>query len=384
MSEGPGTVILLRGLPGIGKTTVSAILRDRLAPAVRVSVDTIRYLARPRDLTDETIHLGEAAAAAVAETYAAEGFTAIVDGVFAEAAALDGFVGRLRSTGTPVAVVTLTGPLDAAVARNAARDIEMQLPDARIVQLHEQFDHSIGIVVDTGEYVAEEVAEIIEERLAAMPPEPARSTEPRTTVLFLRHGEAMVDPDCYADHRTMPLSPFGREQILGTRAAVRRLAPELVIASPLARARESAELLAAALGLELEIDERLRERTFPELYGRTYEQIADRIGTSAAERLRTNSDDVALDGGESLDDADARVQAAIAEISARPERRVLLVSHGGPHGWLCAAAIGAPGPRFGRRVRLDTARMSAFSLDASGALALDAMNCAPWGLVREI
>jgi broad specificity phosphatase PhoE len=384
MTARRGEVIVLRGLPGIGKTTVSAMLRDRLAPSVRVSVDTIRYLARPRDLTAETVHLGELAAAAIAETYAADGFLAIIEGVFLDTTALAGLVGRLRSTGTHVTVVTLTGALDEAVARNAGREPETRLPQDRITWLHAQFDQAVGITVDTGEYVAEEVTEIVEERLAMRTLPEDTDRQDITKVLFLRHGAAALEPDRYPDHMVMGLSPQGREQILGIRSPVRRLKPEAIVCSPMPRARESAEILAHDLGIGLEVDERLRERTFPELYGQSTDAIAERIGLDAARQLGTNSDDVDLPGAESLDAASARVQDAIVDLSARPERRVLVVAHGGPHGWLCAAAVGAAGPRFGRRVDLGVGRMSTFALEPSGSLLLTAMNCSPWGLLGSV
>jgi len=72
--------------------------------------------------------------------------------------------------------------------------------------------------------------------------------------LFLvRHAHSDPgDPDSLR-----PLSPRGREQAreLGERLA--RVEPELVLASPLLRARETAAAIANATGAELRIDERL-------------------------------------------------------------------------------------------------------------------------------
>ena len=72
--------------------------------------------------------------------------------------------------------------------------------------------------------------------------------------LFLvRHAEAAPgDPD---DLR--PLTPAGRDAArdLGARLAVEH--PEVVITSPLLRARETAAAIAEASGLEAEADERL-------------------------------------------------------------------------------------------------------------------------------
>lgn len=374
----PSRVILLRGLPGIGKTTVAALLRDRLAPAVRVSVDTIRYLARPRDLSDMTVHAGEAASAALAESYAMDGFTVILEGVFADIDTLDALRGRLENDGVAVAVVTLTVELDQALARNAARDPAMQLPAERIRWLHEWFDDTIGHVIFAGEHVAEEVAELVEQRLRDSGSAPVAPPTPKT-ILFLRHGAAAITHDRYPDHDTVGLSDAGRRQILAARDAITRLAPQAIVSSPLPRALHSAELVDDALKLGVEVDTRLRERTFSALHGESYEAIAARLGDDVAVLLRSNSDDIPLPG-ESLGAAAERVAAAFSDLATRPEQRILVVSHGGPHGWLCAATMHAPDPSFGRCVSLGLARMSAFTIDLDEPPRVLVLNVTPAAL----
>lgn len=39
--------LLLRGLPNSGKTTTAALLRNALKPSVRISNDSVRYMAQP-------------------------------------------------------------------------------------------------------------------------------------------------------------------------------------------------------------------------------------------------------------------------------------------------------------------------------------------------
>jgi phosphohistidine phosphatase len=70
---------------------------------------------------------------------------------------------------------------------------------------------------------------------------------------LVRHAKAASGvPD-----ELRPLTPEGREQArkLGKRLAGKRI--EAIVTSPLLRARETAELLAKACGLEAETDERL-------------------------------------------------------------------------------------------------------------------------------
>jgi phosphohistidine phosphatase SixA len=71
--------------------------------------------------------------------------------------------------------------------------------------------------------------------------------------VLVRHCEAASG----APDELRPLTPAGREaaRALGTRLAVHR--PAAVLCSPLLRARETAEPIAAACGLEAEPDVRL-------------------------------------------------------------------------------------------------------------------------------
>jgi phosphohistidine phosphatase SixA len=72
-------------------------------------------------------------------------------------------------------------------------------------------------------------------------------------VILVRHAKA--EPG-HPDH-ARSLTPTGLEsaQLLGDLLSDRK--PDAVVSSPLVRARETAEALAAAVGLEAEVDERL-------------------------------------------------------------------------------------------------------------------------------
>lgn len=76
---------------------------------------------------------------------------------------------------------------------------------------------------------------------------------------LLRHAHA-GDPDAWsAPDAARPLSRKGREQAerLGVFLAGIGFAPDAIISSPKVRARETAELVAARLDMEITIDERL-------------------------------------------------------------------------------------------------------------------------------
>ena len=80
-----------------------------------------------------------------------------------------------------------------------------------------------------------------------------------TTLYLLRHAHA-GDPDAWAgDDDLRPLSEKGRRQASRLGGVLSRWseAPDLLISSPRVRARETAELVAEALGAEVAEDPRL-------------------------------------------------------------------------------------------------------------------------------
>ena len=93
-----------------------------------------------------------------------------------------------------------------------------------------------------------------------------------TTLLLVRHGETDWNRlGRWQGHSDTPLNARGREQ-------ARELAPQLdgvdvVYSSDLARARETAEILAEELGADVRLDARLRERGFGAWEGLTAAEI---------------------------------------------------------------------------------------------------------------
>jgi phosphohistidine phosphatase len=80
-------------------------------------------------------------------------------------------------------------------------------------------------------------------------------------LLFLRHGQAEPRETWPGPDATRPLTAEGRRAMAREAATIARLGvvPDVVLSSPLVRARETAELVAEALGLadRLRDDERL-------------------------------------------------------------------------------------------------------------------------------
>ena len=79
-----------------------------------------------------------------------------------------------------------------------------------------------------------------------------------TTVVFLvRHAKAADRYDWTGGDRDRPLVDKGRRQADRLAAALHRDQPVLVAASPWLRCRQTAAPLAAAMGLQVELDDRL-------------------------------------------------------------------------------------------------------------------------------
>jgi phosphohistidine phosphatase SixA len=98
-------------------------------------------------------------------------------------------------------------------------------------------------------------------------------------VFLVRHAHS--DPGEPDDLR--PLSARGREEAraLGERLAAHETPPAIVLTSPLARARETAELIAQTTGAEVHADDRLGPGTTADLLRETLEGLASPVAAVA-------------------------------------------------------------------------------------------------------
>jgi 2,3-bisphosphoglycerate-dependent phosphoglycerate mutase len=133
----------------------------------------------------------------------------------------------------------------------------------------------------------------------------------------------------------VPLSALGEEQAeaLGRWFAElpRDGRPEVVLCSPFVRARQTAERIAAAVGLDVctfTVDERLREKEFGVLDRLTTAGIAALHPEQAEFRQRLGKFYYRPPGGESWCDVILRLRSALDTLSLHHAgRRVLIVSH---------------------------------------------------------
>jgi probable phosphoglycerate mutase len=156
--------------------------------------------------------------------------------------------------------------------------------------------------------------------------------EPFATLLLIRHGETEWNAQGRIQgHRDTDLSELGRRQaqVLARHLAATGVAIHAVFASDLARARQTAEPLAAILGLPVVVDPRLRERGFGLFEGHTYDEAEARWPHEYAIWRRRDAG-YAVPGGESYLQIRDRSLQSLAQIArSHAGRTVAVVTHGG-------------------------------------------------------
>jgi probable phosphoglycerate mutase len=159
-------------------------------------------------------------------------------------------------------------------------------------------------------------------------------------ILLARHGETddNVPPPRVQGWIDTPLNERGREQARELAAAVQARGLAAVHSSHLARARETAEIVAGELGLEVVTDDRLAESRRGSWEGRLLEEIELEEPDRWAD-WRRGGPDFRFPEGESLAEHAERVEAALADVRRGP-LPALCVCHGGTI--RCAFALTNP------------------------------------------
>jgi broad specificity phosphatase PhoE len=149
-------------------------------------------------------------------------------------------------------------------------------------------------------------------------------------LLLARHGETddNREPVRAQGFRDTQLNETGRHQAA---ELARRVADEEIASlwsSDLARSRETAEIVATQIGLPVRLDARLREGSRGRWEGRRFIDIAQDEPERYAAWRRAGAD-FRFPEGESLREQQARVLAALADISREGALPALVVCHGG-------------------------------------------------------
>jgi 2,3-bisphosphoglycerate-dependent phosphoglycerate mutase len=147
---------------------------------------------------------------------------------------------------------------------------------------------------------------------------------------IIRHGETAWNAEGRVQGQTdVPLSAAGEAQARAVRAALAGMRFAALYASDLARVRQTAAPAAAALGLEVRLEPRLRERHYGKFENLTYAEARERLPADFA-RFKAKDPDYDFGSGESLRAFHERAIACVAAIAARHAGEAVLVfTHGG-------------------------------------------------------
>jgi ribonuclease H / adenosylcobalamin/alpha-ribazole phosphatase len=196
-----------------------------------------------------------------------------------------------------------------------------------------------------------------------------------TTTILLRHGQTPLSVQKrFAGAVDVPLTDTGARQ---AEAAAARLAArgglDLIVTSPLQRARQTADVVAAATGVPVQPEAGFREANFGKWEGLSFAEAKSQWPEEMAAWLARPG--TSPPGGESFADVALRVGAALDELlAAQPGRTVLIVSHLTPVKEIVARALLAPSPEALLRMQLDVAALCEIDWYPGGPASLRSFN----------
>ena len=141
------------------------------------------------------------------------------------------------------------------------------------------------------------------------------------------------------------LTERGRAQATAIAHRLRGLIPGgegvEVFSSDLLRTRETADIVAAEVGVTPVLDERLREKSYGVAEGRPQAWLDERFIAPPAARDRMRHRE-GVDGAETRHDIASRIYAALDDVLRNDCRHQVIVTHGFAHTFVVAAWIRMP------------------------------------------
>ena len=184
-----------------------------------------------------------------------------------------------------------------------------------------------------------------------------------TTYIFaVRHGETEWNLlGKQQGHLDSPLTDQGIKQAHSLAESLQGRGIEVLYSSDLGRALQTAEIIGIELGIEVNVDSRLRERHLGSMQGMTRAEFSTRFPEESV-LFESRDPDYVFPGGESARQRHERSVAACTDLASQHKGdRVLVVAHGGVLNSLFCHTLGISltGPR---RFSLFNAAINYFSI----------------------
>ncbi len=184
--------------------------------------------------------------------------------------------------------------------------------------------------------------------------------------IFVRHGETAWNREGRVMGRQpVELDERGIAQVKAGVPLARLLGPQFILTSPLRRARQTAEIIAAGLGgIEIVEDPQLEEVRYGKWEGMTYHDL---VHDEDYMRYRQAPLEHRTPGGETISDVQSRGREAVTRALERyPGRRLLFVSHGDIIRTVLCSYMKL-GLHYFHRIRVDNMSFSAIAVSGDFA-----------------
>lgn len=186
-----------------------------------------------------------------------------------------------------------------------------------------------------------------------------------TTILLLRHGETAYVASGRLSGRMpgVPLNDKGRQEAARIAEALRDAPIKAIYSSPIQRAVETAEPLAQALGLPVQIREGLIETHAGDWSGRTLKQVTR---FKLWKVCQEQPSQFQFPGGETFVDTQQRIVQELDALAKEHDEKDIIAcfSHGDPIKLAIAYYLSMPLDSF-QRVGIDTGSMTILRLGNS-------------------
>lgn len=161
----------------------------------------------------------------------------------------------------------------------------------------------------------------------------------RHILYLVRHGESVYNAEGRVQGQSdIPLSPLGEEQSEAVAEALARVPVTVIYSSPLLRARQTAERIAARHGLPILFDDRLKELHAGIFQGKLRRELQELFPEEYA-AWSSGDPHYVIPGGQSRQQVRDRGEAVLRDIAVRHTGHTVVVGHGALFRFAMAALL---------------------------------------------